>query len=243
MNNRRQRMKRPKTLLFFGVLFIILPLLNYLGLAFRFNLSLFQVKAILREIGKIEIILLLFPVLVGIGLILVKKWGWWLFLFYSITLILNNTITLIKDYHMYNIGALVQTVLAFAAIFYFLKKDISAPYMKMYPRGWRLEKRNPIQIQVRINSIDKVTKDISDAGFYVDWIDCPFEINEEVRVEIETDVDKRYFSAGIVRKDEAGTGFAFRQLSADDRIWIAKKIEFVESKMGIGKNITGKFKV
>lgn len=231
MTNRRQRMKRPKTLLFFGILFLTLPLINYIGLSIRFHYSLFQIKSILRELSRIEIILLLFPMLVGIGLLLVKKWGWWLFLFYSIALILSNTITLFKDPHLYNIGALVQTLLALSAIFYFLKKDISAPYMKMYPRGWRGEKRNPIQIQVRINSIDKLTRDISEAGFYLDWKDDPFEINEEVRVEIETDSDRRFLSAGVVRKDEEGTGFAFRQLTDDDRIWIAKKIESVESRI------------
>ncbi len=225
MKERRKRLQIPKTILFFGILFLFLPVINYLGIAYKLNHSFTNLRSILNEVTGFEIILMAIPPLIGIQLLRVKKTGWWLFLIYAIVLITYNFYSLIKNKDFYNLNSLFQTILFFGAIFYFLRRDISAPYIKLYPRGWRGELRNPVQIQVRVNSVDRLTKDISEAGFYLDWKDVPLEINEEVTVEIETESGKTLLSAGVVRKDENGAGFAFRRLAEDDNRWIQKLIQ------------------
>jgi hypothetical protein len=172
----------------------------------------------------LEIAFLILPVICGIGLYLIKKWAWYLFILYSMILILFNIYATIVNPVKFNFYSLFESTIIFLGAVYFLKKDISAPYLKMYPRGWRGEKRKPIQIQVCINGTDRLTKDISEAGFYVDWNDVPFEINAEVAVEIETERDKRLFVAGVVRKDMNGAGFAFRSLSDNDSKWILENL-------------------
>lgn len=142
-------------------------------------------------------------------------------------LILFNIYATIVNPIKFNFYSLFESTIIFLGAVYFLKKDISAPYLKMYPRGWRGEKRKPIQIQVCINGTDRLTKDISEAGFYVDWNDVPFEINAEVAVEIETERDKRLFVAGVVRKDMNGAGFAFRGLSDNDSKWILNSLNTI----------------
>ena len=78
-----------------------------------------------------EIILLFLPLAVGVGLFSTKKWGWWLFLIYGISLILYNLYVLKISPDLLNISAALQSIFGVATVYYFTQKDISAPYMKM----------------------------------------------------------------------------------------------------------------
>ena len=211
--NKRKRISRPKTLLFFGLFFLSIPIWNYFSVAYYNQVPITAVKLVFKNFQVIEILILISSLIVGIGLLLVKRWGWYSFLVYAALFILYNLYTLISNPILYNIGAFVQTLLGFLAITYFLRKDISAPYFKLYPRGWRGEIRYPIQIAVKVNSDTRTTRDFSETGFYVDWQNCDLNLNQEVQIEISKDKDIIHLVGGIVRIDENGVGIAFRKIT------------------------------
>lgn len=232
LNNaeRRTRVKKPISIFVVSFLLIVSPIYNYYLQLLILNQGINWTNIRSLRFTGIEITFLIIPVICGIGLYFIKKWAWYLFILYSGILILFNIYAVFVNPVNFNFYSLFESTIIFLSATYFLKKDISAPYLKMYPRGWRGERRKPIQIQLRINSEDHLTKDISDVGFYVDWKDVPFEINQEVFVEMETETDKRIFAAGVVRKDTNGAGFAFRRLSEEDNMWILKRVEVIEGR-------------
>lgn len=155
---------------------------------------------------------MLLPIPVGIGIINVKRWGWQLFLVYASLLILYNLQVFVFNFKLYNFAALFNSILGFAAIAYFVRKDISAPYFKMYPRGWRLQKRKPIEMKISVNGKELKTTDVSSTGVYALWSDCPYELNQAVNVKFALENNVYDLQAGVVRVDENGMGLAFRGL-------------------------------
>lgn len=210
---RRKRISRPFRLIIFGIAFLIFPFLNYFGTVYSHRLHWYEFSLIIKNLKMIEIFLILFSFVVGIGILMVKRWGFRSFVLYSLLLILYNIKIIYYNPVFYNINALIQTLIAFSAIAYFLQKDISAPYFKNYPRGWRFQKRNPIQIDIEINNSLFRTRDISPRGFYVDFPNCIFETEKEVDVRLFIENIELNFKAGVVRVDENGAGFAFRGLT------------------------------
>jgi hypothetical protein len=224
---RRTRVKKPTSLIVISGLLILSPIYYYCLLLFvkKLPVSWFHIQSI--RLTGIEICFVVLPVICGIGLYLIKKWAWYLFIVYSSVLIVFNTYASIRNPIGFNFYSLIESTIIFLGAVYFLKKDISAPYLKMYPRGWRGELRKPIQMSIRIDSEEKLTKDISEAGFYVDWNEAPFAIGQEVKVEVDAKSGKRVFAAGVVRKDENGVGFAFRRLGEEDSQWIMATVKEV----------------
>ena len=207
---RRHRIRRPLTLIFFGIAFLLMPVFNYLGMTNQVGLPLAQVRTSLALLTPMEIALLLIPIAVGIGLLAVKRWGWWLFLGYAALLIAYTVYAEIRTPGLYNTIALINTVLGMTAVFYFVRRDVSAPYMRMHPRGWRLQKRSPIEIEVIIDGIRRRTLDASPAGLYVAWQDCYRSPGEEVHLTFSVNGTEYKTRAGLVRVDEGGAGVAFR---------------------------------
>ena len=207
---RRRRIRRPWTLLFFGIAFLLLPFLNYLGITSQLQISPQMPVVALKLLNPVELILLFTPILVGIGLLAVKRWGWWLFLAYAVVLIVHNIYALARSPGYYNAGALIQTILGVAAVLYFVRRDISAPYMRMYPRGWRIQKRKPVEFDLMVHRTPRSTRDVSDSGLYVAWEDCYREPGEEVHLAFFLDGAEYKCRAGVVRVDEDGAGIAYR---------------------------------
>lgn len=172
--------------------------------------------------NPLEFILFFSPIAIAYGLLKVKKWGWWYLLVYSVTLILYNLISFILLKDQYHGISLIQTIFTSALAIYFLKKDISAPYFKMYPRGWRGELRHPIATEIKINNRLIVTRDLSFSGFYVESSDFTFDLNEEVKFTFLIN-EALQFAVGVVRIDPNGVGFAFRNLS-NENISLLKEI-------------------
>lgn len=222
---KRTRLARPKTLVFFGIIFLLLPILNYFGAVAQTGIKYTFPLLVLKQLPFLAKILLLLPIPVGIGLLLVKKWGWWLFQIYAVILILHNIYVMIAQPDLYNLGAIFQTILGCAAVFYFAKKDISAPYVKMYPRGWRGEYRKPLEIDIEIDGKKMKTRDFSVTGFYVDWPNAPYNPQDSITISLQGKSKKLTLSAGVVRIDPMGIGVAFRGLSNDNKIYLEKLLK------------------
>ena len=231
---KRKRIHRPKTLIFFGIFFLILLFINYIGIAIRFKHRLVEIANILGELHSLEMILLAIPVFVGIGILLVQTWGYYLFLFYAMLLIMHNTITFFQDPAVYNVNSLLQTIIIFGGVFYFLKKETSAPYLfrpmdnlvllnilenyNSYfriPNGWRRAKRKDLQVNINLSNHGLITKNFSTTGFYADWIDPPLNPSEEVLIVFEINNQNYNLKGGVVRVDENGIGIAFRNMTKE----------------------------
>ena len=211
---RRRRIRRPISLVLVGFLMLALPIINYLNIAFVLHLPLHVDELIFGTLEPYEVVLLLAPIPVGIGLLLVKRWGWWLFLIFSLAMILYNAVVFAVRPAMENLGALILAVFGLAALAYVLRPDISAPYMKMYPRGWRGQKRRPISARIQVDGQELETLDVSVRGVYVRWSGCDREPGEATRVVLNLGDENFELDAGIVRVDRLGAGLAFRNLDA-----------------------------
>ena len=224
---RRKRIARPLPIIVFGILFLILPFINYINFAYQFQIPFQNFLEVMKTVDSIALVLAVIPFAVGIGILLVKRWGWFLFLGYSLMVLFYNTMVLISEPSELNILTLIQSAVGFSAIFYFLKPDISAPYMKMYGRGWRFQKRRPIETDLIIDGQKLKTRDLSTTGFFVEWKDCPYELNQELKVTFPMSTFTLELKAGVVRLDSLGAGIAFRSLdnatSRKIKEWIAKQ--------------------
>lgn len=222
MFERRNRISIPITIKIISIILILSPVYN-LVLKLTAEGWSFKIESILKlQFLFHDYFFLFVPVICGIGLLRVKKWSWYLFLFYSSVLIFFNLFFTIKNYSKLNVYSLLESIITFSAMVYFLQKNISAPYFKLYPRGWRLEKRNPLNVKIKLNDEEFLTRDISDKGFYIDLRNLSLEINEKVEIEIFGTENSKIFKAGLVRIDESGAGFAFRNLTRKERSWLRK---------------------
>ena len=224
---KRKRIARPPTLVFFGVVFLCLPLVNIGTLLYLFRL--WDPIQLFRTLHPLMTLLIFIPLPIGIGLLMVKKWGWRLCLAYSTALIIYNVYAFIDKPILYNLGVIFPAVLFLIVLIYFVRPDISAPYFKLYPRGWRLQKRLPLELQVRINQELVTTTDISSAGFYARRGELELDTGEEVSLEL-FDLDNNPIQekvpadlkGGVVRVDPDGVGIAFRYLDEGQKRYLAK---------------------
>ena len=216
-SERRKRVQIPKSILFSGILLLSFPAINLVYLHFYYEISVWEVLEVLD--WKYIFFFVCAPVL-GIGLLFVRKWAWWGLLVFSGALVSFDAITLFSTPDKFHIFSLGFTFAGFTLLFFFLRKDIAAPYFKLYPRGFRAEKRDPIQISVNVDGQLFTTKDVSETGIYVNWKDCNRNLGDEVLLEFpeSKSLEKNLQNVvtatrkgGVVRIDPNGAGIAFRK--------------------------------
>jgi hypothetical protein len=177
-------MQKPWLINAFSVLFLLLPFGNYAGRAWVNHTPWSQPGVVLAGASPLTLAIIFFPFLVGIGLLAVRNWGWWLFVLYAPALIAYNIWVVFRRPVLYNAGALAQAVIAFAAIGYFLQRDVYAPYLASSPRGWRKKKRIPLQLDVSLDGKAFKTRDVSDLGCYVLWPACGKAVGDTVKLRV-----------------------------------------------------------
>ncbi len=231
---RRKRVKRPVSLNVFGLLFlIVLPIYNYLGLAWRHGFEPAQPLLVFQHLNLVELVLLFLPILVGIGMLMVRNWGWWLFLIFSAGIISYDLYVFFSWPVVANAGALIQALLLAGAMFYFLRRDIAAPYMKMYPRGWRFQKRRPISVPVLVNGLRMITRDISPGGLYIKWPDVDLAPGSPVALEFKLGETNFKIAGGIASVTPGhGAGIAFREPTSEVLRELEQAIDSVETGKG-----------
>lgn len=189
-----------------------MPLVNYVAIAMRTGTAIVDVEAVFARLNAFEIALLFGSIPVAVGLLLVKKWGWWSFLAYAVALIVYNATVFALQPFAGNLGALLLALFGMLAIAYIMRNDISAPYIKMYPRGWRLQKRKPLVFEIVANNIMRRTKDAHERGVYIEWPDCKLEPGAAVSLAFRLNDNRYDLSGGVVRTDPDGVGVAFRDV-------------------------------
>ncbi|MBX7058607.1 MAG: PilZ domain-containing protein [Leptospirales bacterium] len=206
----------PRSLLISGLILLLLPLFNYLAVSYHLLIPPQYPIKILSRLNLIELALMVLAIPVGIGLLRVKRWGWYSFLVFGVLLILYNIYALSTAVSRYNLVALLETCAAIAAIFVFVRRDIAAPYLRMYPRGWRFQRRVPVEFPVRVEGQSVVMRDASDRGVYVAWDAGRLSPGASLKLQFDLGGESFALDAGLVRIDADGCGIAFRNLSRSD---------------------------
>ena len=227
---RRTRLKRPRSLLALGFVLLIVPFANYLYICDFYKIRISNPSLFFRATDPIVIFFLAFSLFAGCGILLVKKWGWYTFLCYAASLTVYNFILLLQFQKNHYLFVFLYTIAGFSALIFFARKDISAPYFKVYPRGWRFEKRRATEIPLSIEGNRLKSRDFSSSGFYVFWENPPYSPGDEVTVSLHLNTNPFEIRSGVARVDKSGIGFAFRGLNAKNRKSLRKQIqEFIHA--------------
>ncbi len=230
--DRRRRKKIPLSLLVFGVLLLLLPLYNFIGVAQKLRVPLNYPEAILLRMSWPEIILLFAAWPVACGFLLGKKWGWWSFLLYGGCLIAYDLYAALLSRHAGSWAALVQASIVVGIILFVSRPDISAPFFRTYPRGWRMQKRHPARTSVWVDGVRIETRDISPRGVYLTAPLANVSPGSQVAVQIEENGET--LAGAVVRTDADGTGIAFRGLDSSQKKRVERWVREVTDQGGAG---------
>ncbi|EKJ84915.1 PilZ domain-containing protein [Leptospira meyeri] len=134
--------------------FFAVPFLNFFAIATLYDLDLEHFSMILSRIQPWQYVLSAFSAIIAYGLIAKKKFGYYLFLCFSFLILTYNvwmvlSVTLGKKIFLAGIRIhtsdviwnMVITTVLLGIVFYFLRREIAAPYLSGKRRGWRIKYR------------------------------------------------------------------------------------------------------
>lgn len=161
----------PFPILFVSLLFISIPILNLFFTAALYDLSHQNWTHVFERIQPLQYVLSGLSIIIAYGLLTKKKFGYYLFLLFATILASYNVwmiawISLGKKLFLAGvrlqtpeiIGNAIFTSITLGAIFYFLRREISAPYLSSIDRGWRggYRETHPIPFHWQTNNSEKV---------------------------------------------------------------------------------------
>lgn len=238
--------KRPLSIVLIAIFYFFEPIGNLVQAAFINDVPLFGSHGILsRLLWSDWIILGLFPV-VGVGIYMVKKWGWYLFLCFSILLIFYNLFV----YKFLNPNYSFETVMLFIIIItsisaFFLRKNVYAPYFNPRLRWWEIATRYRVPLNTVLFTKKGVTPcktlDISETGCFVDHRE-EIPVGSSVMLEFRCE-DIEISCLGKVVNKRAGTnekyqgyGIMFQAMQGEMKkrmrqlLWYFKRIGLEDRK-------------
>ncbi|MDZ4726528.1 MAG: PilZ domain-containing protein [Leptospira sp.] len=140
----------PIPIVFVSLLFISIPILNFLFTAALYDLSQQKWSHVFERIQPLQYVLSILSIVIAYGLLSKKKFGYYLFLLFA-TILASYNIWMIAwislGKKLFLAGVRLQTpeiivnaiftTVTLTAIFYFLRREVSAPYLSSLDRGWR----------------------------------------------------------------------------------------------------------
>ena len=166
--------KRPLSIVIISIFYFLEPVGNLMQAAYINKVPLFGSQGILSHLLWSDwIILGLFPI-VGIGIYMVRKWGWYLFLSFSVLLIFYNLFVFKYLNPNYSLGVVIFFILITTAISaFFLRKNVYAPYFNPRLRWWEIAARYRVPLDTILatnkGAVSCKTLDISETGCFVEY--------------------------------------------------------------------------
>ncbi|PKN29927.1 MAG: hypothetical protein CVU64_05715 [Deltaproteobacteria bacterium HGW-Deltaproteobacteria-21] len=163
--------KRPPSIIIIALIYFLEPVGNIMQAALVNDMPVYGESGILSHLVWTDwVILSLFPV-TGVGIYMVRRWGWYLFVAFSVTLIVYNV-------YVYSINPNyeLETVLLFIGVVtfmsaFFLRKHVYAPYFNPRLRWWESAARYRVGLNTQILTDQGVqtctTVDISETGCFL----------------------------------------------------------------------------
>jgi len=198
------RVERPHGLLLTGLFLCVLPLIQYFVAATVLHIPFVFYKVIFRSLTALEIGLLLFPFVAGVGLLSVTAWGWYAAMFYALAVIGYNAFLLFVQPGWLQLTFLFQALLGGALLYYLLRPDLMAPFMSRQLRGFRRVKREEISVPVLWNGESFTATNVSVTGVYLRGPDA--EVGIEGELTLTGAGGERRVTGRVVRRDRDGVG-------------------------------------
>jgi len=166
--------RRPLPIVIISIFYFLEPVGNLAQAAYINNVPFFGSQGILAHLLWSDwIILALFPI-VGIGIFMVRKWGWYLLLAFSALLIFYNILV----YKYLNPNYSLEVVILFILVIsvtsgFFLRKSVYAPYFNPRLRWWEIAVRYRVPLATTLatnkGAVDCKTVDISETGCFIEY--------------------------------------------------------------------------
>ena len=232
--------KRPLSITIIALIYFFEPVGNLIQAAYINKLPLLGANSILSHlIWSDWIILGLFPV-VAVGVFMVRKWGWYLFVGFSVVLITYNLyvyLYLNQNYQLHTVMLFILIVTVMSAVFF--RKHVYAPYFNPRLRWWEVASRYNIAFDTKIitneTTLDCRLLDISMSGCFVNDAG-ELSVGESVWLIIKCAGDEIKCLGKIVRKspgsDSSGYGIFFQTMSRETRLKLKRLIQTLESHGG-----------
>ena len=199
--------KKPPPLVVIGAIYLLLPAFNVLSLMARFRVGL--VAALLHFPLAGHALMLAAPV-VAVGLFRVRRWAYFLFLGHAAVLLCYNLYFVLKYSHSYYWLSLFQTGCGIAVIGYFLRREVSAPYLSLVPRGWRHHLRQKVVCGAEVDGKRHLTNDLSETGCFLVETGDALRLGQRLRLALETGAEARlHLSGRVIRLGPEGCGVRF----------------------------------
>ncbi|MEW6667877.1 MAG: PilZ domain-containing protein [Thermodesulfobacteriota bacterium] len=164
--------KRPLSIVIISLIYLLEPFGNIFQAAFVNDIPLIGETGILSRLVWTDwVVLGLFPV-VAVGVYLVRKWGWYLFIGFSGLLVVYNIYVYLR-----NPNYAPETILLFILIItgtsaVFLRRHVYAPYFNPRLRWWETAARYRIVLETTIltdaGAQPCKTVDISETGCFLE---------------------------------------------------------------------------
>ena len=177
-----------------GALYIVSPILYYVYYASKTGpgVSFTDVGAVLRYAGdayfiQFVLVMLVTPI-VGVGLVLKRKWGLIAFFVYGIALIAQSVVNYVSRPESFSAPAVIGNIVVICVLLLFIRLELRAPFYRpdWQIRGRRFKCALPVawkkageQASVRSNIVD-----ISTAGCFI-ASDNPPALGTEVAVSLK----------------------------------------------------------
>lgn len=232
--------KRPLSIIIIALIYLFEPVGNLIQAAYVNKLPLVGANSILSHlIWSDWIILGLFPV-VAVGVFMVRKWGWYLFVAFSVLLISYNLyvyLYLNPNYQLHTVLLFILIVTAMSAVFF--RKHVYAPYFNPRLRWWEVASRYNIALNTKILTNDTALtcrlSDISASGCFVDYAG-ELSVGDSIMLIIQCSGDEIKCMGKIVRKStktgNSGYGIYFQTIPKETRLKIKRLIKTLESHGG-----------
>jgi hypothetical protein len=217
--------KRPLSIVIIAVIYFFEPAGNLIQAAYVNGLPLFGNNSIISHlIWSDWIILSVFPV-VAVGVYRVRKWGWYLFLGFSVVLISYNLYVYLyinPNYKLQTVILFILIVTGISAVFF--RKHVYAPYFNPRLRWWEVASRYRVKLPTTIvndaGSMDCQLLDISSTGCFIEF-DGNLNLGDDVWLLIDFVNNEINCLGKVIRKSREpsapGYGIYFHAMSQETR--------------------------
>lgn len=183
----------PRIITGLGFLYIISPVLYYIYYGILSGKPFHDVGAVLGYAGKayfVQFLLVMFLTpLVGVGLVLKRKWGLVAFFVYGLALITQSIINYALRPQSFNLGAVIGNIVLICVLLLFVRLELRAPF---YRPDWQMRERRfkrvlPVGWGREDGTLQEtVTVDISARGCFVAAAELP-PLGSRVRIRFRDD--------------------------------------------------------
>jgi hypothetical protein len=241
--------KKPLIIIVLSIIYLLSPLFIIFQSSIIHNLPIIGYNSIFYFVLITDLLVLIIYPVCAVSIFLVKKWGWFTFIFSSLYLIIYNIIvySLNPRYNIFII--LFYNIILTVAAFIFFRKNVIAPYFNPRLRWWETDTRYRIDLSCGI-LIDKIIEkkfdkksvhadilDISKTGSFIIPLKALI-LGKKYKVKINWSNKSSFFDVKVMRKavldqnmadktkhkKEYGFGIMFINMTSDQLKFIDRMI-------------------